>query len=435
MSSQAAVVEAVDASKGELQSLLRDLIAFRTESQAREATHFPEEARRCVAYIADFLAPLGFELDRWDVGPSATFEAHPAIVAVRRGSGEGRSIAFNGHVDVVPVGDTSAWSEAPFAGAVVDGRLYGRGATDMKGGVAAALWATRRLLESGFEPSGDIAFHIVSDEEVVGNGSREAVARAPAADVTISVEPTELRLCAAEGGLVHLRIEVEGVEAHASTRYLSVHAGGKGGGGVNAIEKSMKIIAALQELERRWANEKSHPILPRGYNTLLPGIIVGGPGGGRDGRLNLFSNAGTTPNYCAVEYNLWFYPDETLAGIQAEVEAYVADVCRTDPWLREHPPRFTWKLGNIYFPPLDMPLDHPAVTTLSNALASLGLDSTPQGFGAATDLAWYGERTLPGLICGPGRLAQCHVANEYIDTDALHQAAKVYALLLADWVA
>jgi acetylornithine deacetylase len=273
----------------------------------------------------------------------------------------------------------------------------------------------------------------VSDEEVVGNGTREVVARAPAAEVTISLEPTELRLCAAEGGLVHFRIEVDGVEAHASTRHLSVHAGGGGGGGVNAIEKTLKLVASLQELERRWANEKSHPILPPGYDTLLPAIIVGGPGGGRDGRLNLFSNAGTTPNYCSVEYNLWFYPDETLEQVQAEVESYVADVCRADPWLREHPPRFTWKLGNIYFPPLDMPLDHPAVAALSRALEAEGLDPAPRGFGAATDLAWYGERGRPGLICGPGALAQCHVADEYVETEALARAARVYTRLLAEW--
>ena len=118
----------------------------------------------------------------------------------------------------------------PFGGELVDGRLYGRGATDMKGGLAAAMWATKTALEEGFEPSGDIVFHIVSDEEVVGNGTREIVARTPACDVTLSLEPTELRLCAAEGGLVHFRIELEGVEAHASTRYLSVHEGGNGGG-------------------------------------------------------------------------------------------------------------------------------------------------------------------------------------------------------------
>ena len=429
------IVEAVAASEEGLQSLLRDLIAFRTESQAKEATHFPAEARRCIDYVSGFLSALGFEIEGWDVGPSATFDAHPLIVARLPGSGGGHSLAFNGHVDVVPVGDRSAWSADPFGGEVVDGRLYGRGATDMKGGIAAALWATKVALEQGLRPRGDIVFHSVSDEEVVGNGTREIVERAPSADITLSLEPTELKLCAAEGGLVHFRIEVDGVEAHASTRYLSVHAGGRGGGGVNAVEKTIKLIVALQELERQWANAKSHPILPPGFDTLSPAIIVGGPGGGSDGRLKLFSNAGTTPNYCSVEYNMWFYPDESLEDVRAEVEEAVAAVCSTDPWLSEHPPRFTWKLGHIYFPPLDVPLDHPAVRTLAECLGSVGLEATPQGFGAATDLAWYGERSLPGIICGPGRLAQCHVADEYLDTEQLLLAAQVYALMLTEWCA
>jgi acetylornithine deacetylase/succinyl-diaminopimelate desuccinylase family protein len=423
----------VEAGPAELHGLLRDLIGFRTESQAKEATHFPEEARRCIDYVSEFLSSLGFEIEGWDVGPSATFPAHPLIVARLAGSGDGRSLAFNGHVDVVPVGDRSSWTQDPFGGEVVDGRLYGRGATDMKGGIAAALWATKTALEQGLRPRGDIVFHVVSDEEVVGNGTREIVERASACDVTLSLEPTELRLCAAEGGLVHFRIEVEGVEAHASTRYLSVHAGGNGGGGVNAVEKTIKIIVALQELERQWANTKSHPILPPGFNTLSPAIIVGGPGGGADGRLNLFSNAGTAPNYCSVEYNMWFYPDESYEDVRAEVEAVVSAVCSTDAWLREHPPRFTWELGHIFFPPLDVPLDHPAVETLAGCLRDVGLDATPQGFGAATDLAWYGERSLPGIICGPGRLAQCHVADEYLETEQLLLAAQVYAQMLVEW--
>jgi acetylornithine deacetylase/succinyl-diaminopimelate desuccinylase family protein len=427
------VVAAVAASEAQLQELLRELVGFRTESQAKEATHFPEEARRCIGYVGDFLSGIGFEIDGWDVGPSATFPAHPLIVARLPGSGGGRSIAFNAHVDVVPVGDRSSWSQDPFGGAIVDGRLYGRGATDMKGGLAAAMWAVNVALEHGLGPRGDVVFHVVSDEEVVGNGTREIVERASACDVTLSLEPTELRLCAAEGGLVHFRIEVEGLEAHASTRYLSVHAGGERGGGVNAIEKTIKLVVALQELERQWANEKSHPILPPGYNTLGPGVIVGGPGGGSDGRLNLFSNAGTAPNYCSVEYNMWFYPDESFDDVRAEVEEVVAAVSRTDAWLREHPPRFTWKLGQIFFPPLDLPLDHPAVSTLADCLRELGMDPAPRGFGAATDLAWYGERRLPGIICGPGRLAQCHVADEYLDTEQLLLASQVYAQMLVEW--
>jgi acetylornithine deacetylase/succinyl-diaminopimelate desuccinylase family protein len=427
------VVDAVEATKEDLHGLLRNLVGFRTESQAKEALHFPDEAKRCVAHVRDFLAELGFSFETWEVGPSATFEAHPLLVGQLPGSGGGRSLAFNGHLDVVPVGDTSAWTQEPFGGSVVNGRLYGRGATDMKGGIAAALWATKVAIESGFVPRGDVYFHLVTDEEVVGNGTREIVSRAPHVDVAISVEPTQLAIRYVEGGLVHFRIEVEGIEAHASTRYLSVHAGGKQAGGVNAIEKLVKIILALQELEREWANTKSHPALPAGYNTLLPGIIVGGPGGGSNGRLKLFSNAGTTPNYCSVEYGTWFYPSETFDDVKAEVEAYIEDVCRADSWLRDHPPRFDWKIGHIYFPPINTPLEHAAVSTMSDCLLPLNLDPTPQGFGAACDLAWYAEEHIPGLILGPGALEQCHVADEYLDTTELLQAAKAYAAFLVKW--
>jgi acetylornithine deacetylase/succinyl-diaminopimelate desuccinylase family protein len=427
------LAEAVAERRDGLHGLLRDLIAFRTESQAKEATHFPEEIRRCMAYVTAFLEDLGFSIETWDVGPSATFEAHPAIVARLAGEGGGRSLAFNGHLDVVPVGDPAGWTHDPFGGAVDDGRLYGRGAADMKGGVSAALWATKVALESGFRPRGDLYFHVVSDEEVVGNGTREVVARAPRPDAVVSLEPSYLALSMTEGGLVHFRIEVEGVEAHAASRYLSVHAGGNRGGGVNAIEKMVKILVGLQELEREWANAKSHPVLPRGYNTILPGIIVGGPGGGKDGRLNLFSNAGTTPNYCSLEYGIWFYPSETLDDVRAEVEEHVAAVCRTDPWLRDHPPRFTWGINHIYFPPAEVAVDHPVVTTMAEALAAVGLDTTPRGFGAATDLAWYAEQGIPGLIFGAGTFEQCHVADEFVDIEALLTASQTYALFLERW--
>src|SRR6516164_8127611 len=125
------LVDAVEASKDGLWRFLSDLIAFRTESQAKGASHFPQEVRRCIAFIDQFLARLGFNIETWDVGPSATFDAHPVIVARLAGKEKGRSLAFNGHVDVVPVGETSTWSQSPFEGTLRNGRLYGRGATDM----------------------------------------------------------------------------------------------------------------------------------------------------------------------------------------------------------------------------------------------------------------------------------------------------------------
>ncbi len=343
-------------------------------------------------------------------------------------------MAINGHIDVVPVGETSAWSHDPWAGEIADGKLWGRGTTDMKGGVAAGIIAARALAEAGVPLRGDLWLHVVSDEEVVGFGTRNLIQRLPRVDAVIDAEPTDLKINPTEGGLIHMRIEVEGRESHAGNRYLSVHAGGRGtDGGVNAIEKMAKIMAALQDLERDWAINRSHPMLPPGFNTILPGIMIGGPGGGTDGFLNLISNPGTTPNYCSLEYNIWYLPQETFDEIRAEIEAYVLDVCRTDSWLREHPPTFTWKLRNVFFPPVDTAPDHPFIQSLAGSLAALGRPAPIEAFTAASELAWYAEQGIDGTIFGPGRIAQAHSPNEYVEIEQLIAACKAMALTAADW--
>jgi acetylornithine deacetylase len=163
-------------------------------------------------------------------------------------------------------------------------------------------------------------------------------------------------------------------------------------------------------------------------------VIVGGPGGGRDGQLNLVSNPGTSPNYCSVEFNVWYLPQETFGEIRAEIEAFVADVCRTDPWLREHPPRFTWKLRNIFFPPVDTPPDHPFIRVLAESLGEIGLPGTIEAFTAASELAWYAEQAIDGTIFGPGRIAQAHSPDEYVEIEQLVAACKAMALTAATWL-
>lgn len=423
------IVAAVDRLQDELIELTRNLVQCMTDSQSADNPLFAGEAVRCQEVVAGALGALGMEVERWIEEPR-----YPVTAGVLRGRGGGRSVAVNGHVDVVPVGDTSAWEHDPWGGEVADGRLWGRGATDMKGGVAAGIVAVRALREAGVDLAGDVWVHAVTDEEVVGMSTRRLVQRLPRVDAVIVAEPTDLKIMPVEGGLVHFRMEFEGRESHAGNRYMSVHAGGLGDrAGINAIEKALKIVTALQELERQWGNLRHHPMLPPGFNTLLPGIIAGGPGGGKDGQLNLISNPGTSPNYCSIEYNVWFLPGETFEGIREEIEGYVTDVCRTDPWLREHPPRFTWKLRNFFFPAAETAPDHPFIQGLAGALEVLGLPATVEAFTAASELAWYAEQGMSGTIFGPGRIAQAHSPNEYVEVAQLVGACKAMALAIADW--
>jgi acetylornithine deacetylase/succinyl-diaminopimelate desuccinylase family protein len=425
----ASIVRAVEARHGDLLELTRALIDCRTDSQSEDNPEFESEARRCQDIVASWLADLGATVQRSDEPPR-----YPVVAGTIPGTGGGNSLAFNGHIDVVPVGDTSAWSHDSWAGDIADGRLWGRGAADMKGGVACALVAMRAIQDAGISLRGDLWAHIVSDEEVVGRGTRNLLRRLPAVDAVLVAEPTDLTIMPVEGGLVHFRIEIEGRESHAGNRYQSIHAGGLGeSSGVNAIEKTLRIVAALQDLERQWANLRHHPMLPAGFNTIAPGIIAGGPGGGADGRLNVISNPGTAPNYCSVEYNLWFLPGESFESIHEEIESFVQTVCQTDPWLRTHPPHFTWNLRDIYFPPAETATDHVFIKTLTSALQSLGRDPVIQAFTAASELAWYAEAGIPGTIFGPGRIAQAHSPDEYVAIDQLHAACAAMALTAATW--
>jgi acetylornithine deacetylase len=420
---------ALDRLSGELVGFVRQLVACRSDSQSEDNAEFQDEATRCLDLISAKLVGLGLEVERWVEPPR-----YPALAARLPGTGGGKSLAFNGHIDVVPVGDDSAWTHPAWGGEVEDGKLWGRGACDMKSGVAAAVLAVQALVESDTRLKGDLWLHFVADEEVVGWSTRRLAARLPKVDAVIVAEPTELQIQPVEGGLVHMRIEVDGRESHAGNRYKSIHAGGLGNeGGINAIEKGLLIAQALQRLERDWAIYRSHPLLPPGFGSIMPGMIVGGPGGGSDGKLNLISNPGTSPNYCAIEYNIWYLPNETFEEIRDEIEGFVGAVCQTDPWLQEHPPRFAWKTRNVFFPPVDTPADHPIVSTVGASLDAVGRAVEIVGFNAASELAWYAEQEIPGVIFGPGSIAQAHSTDEFVELDQLQDASRVMAQTAVAW--
>jgi acetylornithine deacetylase len=426
------VAETLDGSRGRLVGFLQQLLAFRTESPNPEASHFLDQADACREFLADHLGNDGFELKQWDAR-AASFQRHPVLAGRLAGRGGGRSIALNGHFDVVPAGDLAAWSYDPWGTHLIDGRLYGRGAVDMKGGIAAMLWAVHCLRQAGLELRGDVWAHLVSDEEVVGFGSRECVAQLPPVDAVIDPEPSNMAITPVTGGLEHLRLEVQGQSAHAGVRFRSVHAGGERGGGVNAIEKMVKLLVALQDLEREWANTRSHPLLPAGFNTLMPGIIMGGNGGGHDGQLNMVTSPGTAPDYCSLEYNVWYLPGERVEDVKRELEEYVLAVARTDPWLREHPPRFTWALRGISFPAAATDAQDPVVQTMASAVAAAGLPVAIEGATYVTDLSWYQAAGIPGVIFAPGSINQAHAPDEYVVIDKLIGATQALALMLLAW--
>ena len=420
------VLDEVDAHADETVGLLRELIGVRSENPKLTGGPAGAEAE-CQALLGERLRGLGLTLDQWEVYPG-----RPDLVGVLRGSGGGRSLILNGHVDVVPAGDPAGWPRDPWAGEVHDGKVWGRGACDMKGGLAAAVAAIAALRRAGVELRGDVLFESVVDEESGGPGTSQTLERGYRADAAIVLEPTEGQIQCVEGGLEWLRVVVRGVAGHTARRYQSVHAGGQGTA-VNAIEKMLKLLAAVQELERHWGVHKVHPLMPRGITTINIGVVLGGTGGGADGMPTIITSPSTFPDYCSAQLSLKYLPSERAEDVKAELEDYLRRVAAADPWLRDHPPEIEWGISGVSFPPAETAPEHPAIQALARAHARVVGPPVYAGFVAVTDLAWLAAQGIPGCLYGPGSLDDAHTSRELVSQQQLQETAKVLALTLLDW--
>jgi acetylornithine deacetylase len=171
--------------------------------------------------------------------------------------------------------------------------------------------------------------------------------------------------------------------------------------------------------------------LPAGFNTVNLGAVVGGKSSGAD-EINAAAGPGSIPDRCALEYNIWYYPDQPLAALRAEFETAVLAACGEDWWLRDHPPRFTWALRGLTNPPAETDPAHPLAAALLAAASRIEPTAQATAMQGASLLPWYAARGIPGVIFGPGDVAQAHGVDEFIDLGGLRAATIALALALAD---
>lgn len=422
----ARISTAVDDSRDELITLVQELVRIPSENPKLTGVADGGEAK-VQDLVESVLAQAGFTIDRWDAEPG-----RPDVVGTLKGTGGGPSLAVNGHIDVVPAGDPANWPYDPFAATIADGMIWGRGSADMKGGVGAMIHAAVILQRLGIRLKGDLHIESVIDEETGGPGTRSTIERGYRPDFAIVTEPTNLVIYPVEGGLEWLRVTVTGVSGHSAVRYRSVHAGGKGHA-VNALEKGVKVLTAVQELERAWANRKMHPLLPAGITTINPGIMAAGSGGGANGLPNVMTAVSTMPDYCSLELSLKYLPSEKTEEVRAEFEEYIHRVAQTDEWMREHPPTIEWGIRGVSFPPADTPVDHPGVQAIAASLEALGQPVELGGFLAVTDIAWFAEAGIPSVIFGPALGMGAHGSDERVEIESLVEGAKALALAIVAW--
>ena len=411
------VLQIVESEKADILDFLETLIGFNTACPPGQNTAPAQD------WLQKELESRGLTTELFDV-----FPGEQDLVGLLQGVGDGRSIILNGHIDVAEVREGEGWSHGPFDPFVEGGRVYGRGAFDMKGGITAMIMAVDAVQKAGLRLKGDVTVESVVGEEAGEPGTVKCIERGYRADFAIIPEPFG-EIVVGQGGCITLWITIKSpVTLHDGTRMYWLHAGG-GMDGASAIEKMVKIIQGLQELERHWAVHKIYPGMPRGMTTINPAVIEGG----------------RHPAFIADECHLWctihMLPSESYEDVIKEVEDYIGRVVTSDFWLREHPPAFKWggksliKERGEVFPPFETNPHHPGVRVLSDAFERVTGDKPAISTTATVgDAGWFGKAGIPCVYFGPGgSLAQAHSVNEFVDLAEVVKATKVLSLFLLDW--
>lgn len=372
------------------------------------------------------LEGCGCKTDMFEMAPKRT-----NLVGVLKGTGGGRSLILNGHVDTVPFGRIDEWKWGdPLSAKIVDGKMYGRGSTDMKSGDVAMIKAVEAIGKAGYKLKGDVVITLVVGEETMDHelGTTACIKRGYKADAAIVTEPSapihRLGVIPVTPGLWWFKIKIKGKITHVGNRSELIRAGGGGKKvGVNAVEKAIRVIQALQELEQQWGITKQHSLFRPGFFSIHPGVVMGGPTG-----VNI---PFIVSDYCDIDYAMWYHPSETPEQVRKEVEDYVLAAAQLDDWLRENPPTFEWKLS---WPPNTVPLDHPITKTMAAGHeAATGQPAKFSGFHAASDVTFLGWAGIPGVIYGPGDLAVAHAIDEFVETEDVVTATKGLAHAVLDW--
>ncbi len=328
------------------------------------------------------------------------------VVARLRGAGGAPGLLFSGHVDVVPPGSVP-WTVPPFGGEIRDGRLYGRGSCDMKGGVAALVEAAGELARSGERLRGDLILAITADEERNCLGVDELV-REPLFEGLGSVliaEPTSLELYVAEKGAFWLEVRFLGKTAHGSMPHLGANA-----------------VSAMAEFLHRWeesypSQAPDHPIL--GTPTLNVGLVQGGV------KVNV------VPDQCTAQLDMRTVPPMEHAALRRQAEVLLADVCRRRGGVRAELTVLSDR------PPVSCPEDSALARSLAGAVREIaGVDPRPRGVPYCTEACvWVPHLGIPAVICGPGSAGMAHQPDEFTPVAELEHAVRIYTRVARELLA
>jgi acetylornithine deacetylase len=373
--------------------------------------------------VANKLNELGFEVDSWEIDfnelrkhPkfSMSFDRKKGLGVVGSFGDGDKSIIICGHIDTVAPGEEKFWKNPPLKATVEDKQLYGRGVTDMKGGLACGLYALKAIKDAGIKPNGKVYFASVIGEEDGGCGALATCLRGYRADAGIIMEPTETKIAPEVAGAISWKITVEGKSTHACVREE----------GISAIEKSITIINGLKDLEKI-RNSRVNNKLYKRYQTpfaLNIGKIYGGEW------------PGSVPEKVLIEGRLGVAIGETKEQAKKEMEKYLQKISGKDTWLRNNPPVLEWV--GYSFGPSKIPVDHPIVKNLKDSFRKVtGEEPELEGMTYASDARLLIEvGKTPTVVFGPGDVRDAHGPNECVSIKDLEIVTKTIALTVLNFL-
>ena len=376
--------------------LLRDLIAIPSVNPMRSDCREAVESD-LVNYIENFLKRFDIDCERQNVGQgrdNLIAIVHPTATQPKK-----NGLMLNSHMDTVPVANMSI---APFDPKLKNGRIYGRGACDAKGSIAAMMTTLVNYTQQT-ERSTPLVFAAMVDEEYSFQGSWKLIEREWPVTACVVGEPTNLNTIVAHKGIARWRIRVKGISAHGALPNL----------GHSAIYDAGRVALALEEYAEHLSQKDPHPLL--GPPTLNVGRIAGG------------SSVNIVPDLCEFEVERRLLPSEDGADTVSECEA----------WLRERVgSHVSMEFENPYLvdPPLETSSEATLVQSVINAHQSeFNQTSLRQGAYYGTDGSKLARAGIETVVCGPGDIAQAHTKDEFIEIEQLQRAIRLYGRLVSNW--
>lgn len=409
------VLKLMNSEREELYDILKHLISFKTPNPPGLNENEAQE------WIAQRLRLLGFEVETFDVLPG-----RPNVIGKLSGTGGGKSVILNGHIDVCEDRLLEKWSRDPYEAYIEDGALFGKGSSDMKGALACFLFVLNCFKRCHIRFRGDVLFESVIGEETGEPGTKKCIEKGYHADFAIVGESAKsATVLYAAVGLTTGRLTINSpYTLHLQERRHFKHAGG-GREGTNCIEKmATVIIPALEDLERQWSVFKKHPFMPPAQAMINVFNINGGG--------NIFF----IPDKCSIDFVAYYLPGEDIVSVQNEIEDKINRVAQADEWLSKYPPLIEWDIDpeRYQFIPAELDLNEPGVQTLMQSYKeATGNDLSAGGRGIIVDSGWFSTAGIPVVTFGPGDAYWAHRIDERVELEALSAYCRTLALFLTKW--